>query len=53
VADPLVGRPGDKADAEAWRRVLGGLRVKRGVYRFRSHDDADAWLWQAMTRPRS
>ena len=32
--------------------MFGGLRVKRGVYRFQSHDEADAWLWQAMTRPR-
>jgi len=48
----LVVRPGDKADAEAWRRVFGGLRVTRGVYRFQSHDEAVAWLWQAMTRPR-
>ncbi len=53
VADPLVVRPGEKADAEAWRRVFGGLRVKRGVYRFRSHDEADEWLLQAMTRPRT
>lgn len=52
VADALVVRPGEKADAEAWRRVFGGLRGRRGVYRFRSHDEADEWLWQAMTRPR-
>lgn len=52
VADALVVRPGAKADAEAWRRVFGGLRVKRGVYRFRSHDEADEWLWQAMARAR-
>lgn len=53
VADALVVRAGEKVDAEAWRRVFGGLRVRRGVYRFRSHDEADEWLWQAMTRPRT
>lgn len=53
VANPLVIRPEDKADAEAWRRVFGGLRGRRGVYRFRSHEEADAWLWHAMTRPRT
>jgi hypothetical protein len=41
-----------KADAEAWRRVFGGLRVRRGVHRFRTHEEADEWLWRAMTSPR-
>lgn len=39
------------ADAVAWRRAFGGLRVRRGVYRFRTHEEADAWLWRMMTRP--
>ena len=38
------------ADAVAWQRALGGLRVARGVYRFRTHEDADAWLWEKMTQ---
>jgi hypothetical protein len=40
-----------KADAIAWRRAFGGLRVSRGVYRFRSHEEADEWLWRMMARP--
>ncbi len=40
-----------KADAVAWRKAFGGLRVPRGVYRFRTHEEADAWLWRMMTRP--
>jgi hypothetical protein len=40
-----------KADAIAWRQAFGGLRVSRGVYRFRSHEEADEWLWRMMVRP--
>jgi hypothetical protein len=27
--------------------------VRRGVYRFRSHEEADEWLWRTIARPRS
>ena len=40
-----------KADAIAWRRGLGGPHVPRGVYRFHTHDEADAWLWRMIARP--
>lgn len=53
ASDSLTVAPTQKADAEAWRRTFGGLRVTKGVYRFRSHEEADAWLWQMMARPRS
>jgi len=39
------------AHAEGWRNSLGGVRIPRGVHRFASHDDADRWLWQILTRP--
>ena len=35
-------------NAVAWQRALGGLRVRRGVYRFRTHEEADAWLWEKI-----
>ncbi len=40
-----------KADAIAWRKAFGGLRVPRGVYRFKTHEEADEWLWRMITRP--
>jgi hypothetical protein len=49
--DPLAVTSGQKADAIAWRRVFGGLRIQRGVYRFRTHQEADEWLWRMMARP--
>ena len=39
------------ANALAWKRAFGTLRIARGVYRFRTHEEADEWLWQKLTRP--
>ena len=38
-------------DAIAWRKAFGGVRVPRGVYRFKTHEEADEWLWRMITRP--
>jgi hypothetical protein len=51
VADPLSLAGDRRADAVAWQRAFGGLRVARGIHRFRTHEEADEWLWKAMTRP--
>lgn len=49
--DPLKIQPGEVSDAEAWGRAFPGLRgVRPGVYRFHSHEEADAWLMKALTR---
>ena len=50
--NPLSVEMSRKADAIAWREVFGGVRVPRGVYRFRSHEEANEWLWRMITRPR-
>jgi len=50
--DSLVVQPDERADAVAWHRAVGGLGIAKGVYRFRSHEEADAWLWRMMTRPK-
>ena len=49
--DPLSVASSRKADAVAWRKAFGGLRVRRGVHRFRTHEEADEWLWRMMARP--
>jgi len=41
-----------KAEARAWRAAFPTPFVPRGVYRFRSHEEADEWLWRMITRPR-
>jgi hypothetical protein len=42
-----------KADAIAWRKAFGGLRIPRGVHRFKTHQEADQWLWRMIARPTS
>ncbi|MHC1764351.1 MAG: hypothetical protein AB9869_08595 [Verrucomicrobiia bacterium] len=51
LPDPLSVRMSRKGDAVAWRRTFGGVKVPRGVYRFHTHEEADAWLWQMICRP--
>jgi hypothetical protein len=49
--DPLCVTFSNKASSIAWREALGGVRVPRGVFRFRTHQEADDWLWRMITRP--
>jgi hypothetical protein len=51
VADALSTKYSNKADARAWQKALGGIRVPRGVYRFKTHEEADEWLWRMICRP--
>ncbi len=41
----------NRADAMAWRKAFGGVRVPRGVHRFKTHEEADRWLWKMIARP--
>jgi hypothetical protein len=53
TASALSTATSNKADAMAWRKALGGIRVPRGVHRFKTHEEADQWLWRMITRPRN
>ena len=48
--DALSVATSNKADAVAWQKVFGGLRVRPGVYRFKTHEEADEWLWRMIAR---
>ena len=50
--DALSVETSRKADSIAWRKSFGGMRVPRGVHRFRTHEEADEWLWRMIARPR-
>ena len=39
-----------KADMRAWRRAFPTPFVPKGVYRFRSHEEADEWMLKMITR---
>jgi hypothetical protein len=49
---PLRLIPEEKRGKEQWRDAGFGLRVRRGVYRFSTFAEADAWLMDHMTRKR-
>jgi hypothetical protein len=51
--DALSTATSSKADSIAWRKAFGGLRVPRGVYRFKTHEEADQWLWRMIARQTS
>jgi hypothetical protein len=51
--DALSVETSRKADAIAWRKSLGGVHVPRGVHRFRTHEEADEWLWRMIVRRRA
>ncbi len=38
------------AASEALRREFGGLGVPRGVFRFKSHEEADEWMIKHLAR---
>jgi len=49
--DALSSKTDTIADSIAWRKALGGVRVPRGVYRFKTHEEADEWLMRMLSRP--
>jgi hypothetical protein len=53
VADALSTKYSNKAEAIAWQKAFGGIRVPRGVHRFKTHEEADEWLWRMIARPTS
>ncbi|MGH8045786.1 MAG: hypothetical protein ACREKL_00950 [Chthoniobacterales bacterium] len=52
VPEPLRVAEEETRSNEQWRDAGFGLRVRRGVYRFHSHEEADQWLMDHMTRKR-
>ncbi len=49
-ADPLAFIPGQKEQARQWKKAFGSPHIPRGVFRFKSHEEADAWLMKMITR---
>ena len=42
---------GSKAEARRWRQVFPTPFIPKGVWRFRTHEEADEWMWKMITRP--
>ncbi len=53
-ASGLTASPAQTAaSARAWSRVGRKLSIPKGVYRFKTHEEADQWLWEKMTRSKT
>ena len=48
--DPLKLAGQTKNSQRAWRQALPTPFVPKGVYRFNSHEEADAWMLKMITR---
>ncbi len=51
VGDPLNTEVDSKKRARAWRRAFPTPFAPKGVFRFRTYEEADEWMWKAITRP--
>ncbi len=49
--NPFSLRGETKEDMRAWRRAFPTPFVPKGVYRFRSHEEADKWMLKMIARP--
>jgi hypothetical protein len=52
TARTLSGNVDTREKVIAWRKAFPTPFVKKGVYRFRSHEEADRSLWEMITRPK-
>ena len=42
--DPLLAYNRSKEESMRWKRAFGTPRIPKGLYRFKTHEEADAWL---------
>jgi len=45
---PMNSITSSKAHARAWQRALPVSRGPKGVFRFKSHEEANEWMWNQM-----
>lgn len=50
LPQPLDARLSTRQQSEAWRAAFGGVRLPKGVYRFKTHEEANEWELKMMTR---
>ena len=48
--DPLRVEPGGRERAREWQRAFGSTGIPKGVYRFKTHQEADEWMWKMIAR---
>ena len=50
IKNPLSVEGDRKEDARAWQKALPRVNIPKGVYRFKTHEEADEWEWKMMMR---
>jgi hypothetical protein len=48
--DPLTLIGQTKGDKRAWQRAFPTPFLPKGVFRFQTHEEADAWMLKMITR---
>jgi hypothetical protein len=49
--DALLSYMRTAEESRQWKAAFGTPRIPKGLYRFKTHEEADAWLWKMITRP--
>jgi hypothetical protein len=49
-ADPLLSYMRTPEESRRWKAAFGTPRIPKGLYKFKTHEEADAWLWKMITR---
>ncbi len=49
---PLKVIPNEIQHAREWQRAFPTPFVPKGLYRFKTHEAADEWMWKMITRPK-
>lgn len=47
---PLDALRSTKQSSRQWRAAFGGVRCPKGVYRFKTHEEANEWELRMMIR---
>lgn len=45
-ADALMSHMRTVEESRRWKATFGGLRIPKGLHRFKTHEEADQWLWK-------
>jgi hypothetical protein len=48
LPSPMKTTPTQIAEAEQWRTALGRTGIPKGVYRFKTHEEANEWWIQQL-----
>lgn len=51
-SDALMAHMKTAEESRQWKAAFGSPRIPKGLYRFKTHEEADTWLWKMLTKKR-